>query len=500
MARRYVYIWFSQLITERMIRRRPELRDSVFVSAAAQRGRMVIHAASVAAQQKGICAGMVVADCRAICPEMLVLEAAPGLSEQLLTAMAQWCIRYTPVAGIDPEEGVVLDVSGCPHLWGGERAYLEDIHRRFSVMGYTTKLAMADTIGAAAAAAKYSMQHISIIPEGKQLDAMLPLPAAALRLEPALRERLQKLGLQQISSFIHMPRRALQRRFGITLLQRLDQALGQAIEPLVPIRPVTVYQERLPSLEPIRTATGIEIALQQLLEQLCKRLEQEAKGLRECKLTCYRIDGRQQEVAIATNRPSRNTAHLLRLFETHISHIEPDLGIEVFVLEAPVVEDLAGSQEAIWQQGTTTDESAVAELLDRIAGRVGAEAIKRFLPDEHYWPERSMRVTHSLSEPASTYWRTDRPRPVQLLVKPEPIEVTVAIPDYPPVLFRHKDELHRIRKADGPERIEQEWWLQEGLYRDYYCVEDEQGRRYWVFRLGHYDRDEPQWFLHGFFA
>src|SRR5690606_30441122 len=104
-----------------------------------------------------------------------------------------------------------------------------------------------------------------IIPEGKQLDAMLPLPAAALRLEPALRERLQKLGLQQISSFIHMPRRALQRRFGITLLQRLDQALGQAIEPLVPIRPVTVYQERLPSLEPIRTATGIEIALQQLL-------------------------------------------------------------------------------------------------------------------------------------------------------------------------------------------------------------------------------------------
>ncbi len=69
------------------------------------------------------------------------------------------------------------------------------------------------------------------------------------------------------------------------------------------------------------------------------------------------------------------------------------------------------------------------------------------------------------------------------------------------MLFRCKGKLHTIRKADGPERIEPEWWLQEGEHRDYYAVEDQDGHRYWIFRLGHYDTTKKvQWFLHGIFA
>ncbi|HYD22872.1 MAG TPA: DNA polymerase Y family protein, partial [Flavipsychrobacter sp.] len=211
-------------------------------------------------------------------------------------------------------------------------------------------------------------------------------------------------------------------------------------------------------------------------------------------------DNNIQQIKIATTRPSRNIKHLFKLFEIKIPTIEPALGFELFLLEATVVEELTAAQEALWNTASNHDDMAVAELLDKLAGKVGMNTIHRYLPDEHYWPERSIKLAATLSEQATTKWRINIPRPVHLLSKPELIEVMVPIPDYPPVLFHYKGQPHNVIKADGPERIEQEWWLEEGLYRDYYCVEDEEGARYWLFRSGSYDMGDPKWFIHGFFA
>jgi protein ImuB len=158
-------------------------------------------------------------------------------------------------------------------------------------------------------------------------------------------------------------------------------------------------------------------------------------------------------------------------------------------------------QDQLWQDKGGLADTELAELLDRIEGKIGPGHIQRFVPAEHYWPERSFTLASSIDETIQSSWKLDRPRPLQMLSKPELIEVTAPIPDYPPMLFRYKGKLHKIAKADGPERIEQEWWLQQGQHRDYYAVEDEEGQRYWLFRLGHYDVAKTyQWFLHGFFA
>ena len=172
----------------------------------------------------------------------------------------------------------------------------------------------------------------------------------------------------------------------------------------------------------------------------------------------------------------------------------------MFVLESAKVEDLLAGQEILWQSSGGLKDERLSELLDRLANKIGEESIHRYLPDEHYWPERSIKVATSLEEESTASWREDKPRPLQLLETPEPIDVAAPIPDYPPMLFRYKGVVHNIIKADGPERIEQEWWLQQGQHRDYYRVEDEQGCRYWLFRLGHYDDENFQWFIHGFFA
>jgi len=482
-----------------MIRRQPELKDVPFVLAFPDHGRMRITEMSAVARTKGISAGMVVADAKVILPNVQVFDDKLGLADKLLNKLCLSCIKYTPITTVDAPNGLILDVSGCAHLWGGEEAYLRDILNKLKGLDYHVRAAMADTIGTAWGVCRYGKLK-AIIKSGEQAEALMTLPPPALRIEPDVVERLNKLGLYQISSFMNMQRSALRRRFGEQLLLRLDQALGnkeEFIEPAIPIEP---YSERLPCLEPIQTATGIEIALQRLLKTFCERLQKEGKGLRVASLKCYRIDGKIEQVSISTNHPSKNVEHLFKLFELKICTIEPALGIELFILEASKVEDISPLQKTLWTSNSNLESKELSEFLDRIGSKFGNNIIHRYLPDEHHLPERSIKLVGSLKEKPAIPWRDDKPRPIQLLHEPQAIEVTAPIPDYPPMNFRYKGKLHKIKKADGPERVESEWWLKEELHRDYYTVEDEEGKRYWLFRLGHYGNKNPSWFIHGFFA
>jgi protein ImuB len=499
MAKRFVTIWFPHLRTDWFALRHPALKQLPFVLASPDHGRMMITATNILAQAQGIAIGMAVADARVLIHSLQTLDDQPELADKLLNRIAAWCIRYTPIVAVDLPDGLLFDVTGCAHLWGGERLYLENIITRLKTLGFNTRAAMADTIGTAWAVARFG-QESPIIESEQQRAALLSLPPAALRLEADTILRLEKLGLREVRNFIALPRPALLRRFGQHLLRRLDQAVGNEEEWIQPVQPVVPYQERLPCMEAIVTATGIEIALQRLLETLCRRLQQEQKGLRTAVFKCYRVDGKIESITIGTNRPSHNTLHLFKLFEIKIPTIEPASGIELFILEAPKVEVAQPAQENLWKSNRGLEDTGLSELLDRLAGKIGADHIHRYVPDEHYWPERSVKLAASLNEKSIITWNTGRPRPLQLLSQPEKIEVSAPVPDYPPMLFRYKGKLHKIIKADGPERIEQEWWLQQGQHRDYYYVEDEEGSRYWLFRLGHYSDKSYQWFVHGFFS
>jgi protein ImuB len=498
MKNRFVSIWFRHLRTDWFSLRQPALKELPFVLRTPSHGRMIISAANSIAEKNGIEVGMPLADARALYPNLQIMDDKPELAIKLLTRIGEWCIRFSPVVAVDPGDGLWIDASGCAHLWGGEQPYLQTILKKLTLRGYDVKGAIADTPGVAWAVARYGKEQI--IPEGKGVDAISTLPPEALRLEPESVERLHKLGLHTIKQFISMSRSSLRRRFGEDMILKIDKALGRCEETIQPIIPPEAYQERLPCLEPIVTLTGIEIALNELLNSLSARLQQDQKGLRSAVFKCYRVDGKIVQIDIATNRPSHHVKHLAKLFEPRLSSLEPALGIELFILEAPKVEDLLPQQQKMWEDCGGLDDIRLSELLDRLSSRIGMNSIHRYLPDEHYWPERSLKKVNSLQEKSSTPWRSNKLRPLSILRKPEEIEVTAPIPDYPPMLFRYKGVLHKIVRADGPERIEQEWWLNQGQHRDYYRVEDEEGKRYWLFRLGHYHDKDFKWYLHGFFA
>ncbi|RYY92435.1 MAG: DNA polymerase Y family protein, partial [Chitinophagaceae bacterium] len=340
MEKRFVAIWIPYLLTDWHTRKQPELKDVPFVLRVQSGNRSLVTAACPRAQRAGARKGMLLADARALVPGLQVLDDKPGLGAQLLDRIAEWCIRFTPVAAADAPDGILLDATGCAHLWGGEEAYLQEITRRLHDRSYTVRVAMTETIGAAWAMARYGKGAPIALP-GKQRGALLPLPVSALRLDEATTQRLYKLGLRQVKDLDALPRAALRRRFGTQILQRLRQAMGEEEEFLQPFYPLEPYSERLPCLEPIVTRTGIEIALQQLLEKLCARLQREGKGLRKAIFRGYRVDGQTQGIEISTSRPSNRVDHLFHLFSLKIDTIEPALGIELFLIEAPVVEDAA---------------------------------------------------------------------------------------------------------------------------------------------------------------
>lgn len=500
MGKRFVSIWFRYLHTDWFALKQPQLHQLPFVLVTPSHGRMVITAANAMAEMQGVFQGMVVADARAIISSLQVMPDKPGLAQTLLTKLAEWCTLFTPHTVVDHPNGLIFDASGCAHLWGSDDVYLQNIKNKLTARGYSVQLAMADTIGAAWACARFGKQH-PVIESGKQTAAILSLPPASLRLPQEIIDRLLQLGLRKVADIISIPASALRRRFGTFIIQRLQQATGEIEEFTEPVIPVLPFQDRLPCLEPIVTLTGIEIALKQLLASICNRLYKEQKGLRTAVFRCIRTDGKMIQLGIGTNGPSANAQHLFKLFELKLDTLEPEPGIELFILEVSRIEVHISRQEKLWESPATWNDPRITELVDHVSGKIGNAQIQRFLPAAHYWPERSFLPAKNWQEQPVIPWRTDRPRPIYLLPVPEKIEVSAPIPDYPPMLFRYRNSLHTIKKADGPERIEQEWWLQEGEHRDYYYVEDEKGQRYWLFRSGHYTGDKShQWFIHGFFA
>jgi protein ImuB len=441
------------------------------------------------------------ADARALCPSLQVINEKEEAAIKILTAMAEWSIRFSPVTSFYLPDILLIEATGCTHLWKGDQHYADHIASRFRERGYRLKWAMAPTASAAMALAKFH-PRAELVAAAGLLDALLPLPPECLGLDDNESiSLLYRLGMRSLRDFIHLPTSVLRNRFGKQLPLRIAQMTGRTEEFINPVKPAEAFSWRLPSPEPITHRKGIEIGLDECLSGILKLLTEKGLGIRKAVFKIYTLDGREQEVGISTFRPSSNKDHLSGLFSNRLEQLLPGEGIELFLLEASITEKNPALQEKLWETSEGLQGRDISELLDRIAGRLTPASISRYVPAQHHWPERSFTRTGEHADETGNAWPENLCRPVEWLPSPEPIEVAAPIPDYPPMLFRYRQKLHRVKKAEGPERIEREWWLEAGRLRDYYIVEDEEGSRYWLFRSGHYEENErPQWFLCGYFA
>ncbi len=528
-----------------------------FATVIASGGRQLLAAVNPAAEAQGLRAGMPLADALSFLPGLITRPVELVEDAGALHRLAEWCGRYSPWTAPDGVDGIKIEITGSAHLWGGEAALAADLSQRLNRQGIAHRLAIADTLGAAWALARFAVTEAAeaanpvgckfpvktanltaaaiIISTGEMRAALAPLPVAALRLDPALVEGLHRVGLRRVGEVLAMPRDALARRFGDMVARRLDQALDLLPEPLSPLGETPSWRMRLSFVEPIADPADLARAAERLTLDLAARLAREGMGARRLDLGFYRVDGRVEHIRIGTARPSRDPAHLAKLLIGKLDTVDPGLGVEDAILAAFAVETLGPEQ--IGMTGAAGAIGDTAPLFDRLGARLGLDALARLEPRASHIPERaSVAVAVGGTDkgqcrpppqpspvPTGEGARRRRgeesgamptpqkpPRPVRLFQPPEPVEAFWVLPDDPPFRFAWRRRTHRGAQADGPERIAEEWWQPDGelvgaegcpgAIRDYYRVEDEAGRRFWLFRAGLPGDPPPRWFVHGIFA
>jgi protein ImuB len=467
--------------------------------------RRVVLALDAAARRAGLRTGMSAAKAQALVPGLIVRDAEPAADARALDRLAFWALqRYAPAVAADPPDGLVIDATGAAHLHGGEDAMLQGMVVRLAASGVAARVALADSWGAAHALARTMARPVIAVPPGESSTAILDLPIAALRLPKTMVEDLSVLGFARIGELAAKPRAPLALRFGPELGRRLDQAMGRLSEPINPVRPAGLIEVRRIFAEPIGAPETIARATGKLAGQLCEALEAKGLGARRLDLLLHRVDNRIEAIRVGTALPVRDVTRLTRLLRDKIETIDPGFGIELMRLAATLAEPLVPKQ--MLSSLTEEPEADVSGLIDTIANRVGEERLYRFAPVASDVPERSVcRVAPAVPDTGET-WPNHWPRPARLLPVPEPIETLALLPDHPPVSFTWRGVRHRVKCADGPERVFGEWWKRDAelfAVRDYFRIEDEAGERFWIFRAGNGEgaaTGDLRWYLHGVFA
>ncbi|NHN84365.1 DNA polymerase Y family protein [Acetobacter musti] len=488
-------------------------RDVALVLAGREGRRRVVLSVDLAARQAGLRAGMPVARARALYPGLIIMDADPAGDRAGLERLALWFrLRIAPVVAPDLPDGLVMETTGADHLHGGEQAMLEAMIRRLEEKGVTAKAAVADTWGAAHGLARYGRARIIVAPPGGTVAAVADLPVEALRLPDGPADDLRTLGISRIGQLAAMPRAPLVLRFGPEVVRRLDQAYGREAEVITPVSVAEPVQVSRNFAEPIGAAETIARYIGRLVPLLCAGLEERGQGARRLELLLHRVDSRVAAIRVATGFPVRDAGRLSRLLCEKIETIDPGFGIERMVLTATHAEPVDRRQTVSCLAEEA--EPDISDLIDTLANRIGVRAVYRFVPVESDVPERSFRRVPALAPESAEEladdslhgWSHEWPRPARLLSRPEPVQAMAELPDQPPVFFIWRGVRHRVRCADGPERVFGEWWRGDSelsAVRDYFRVENTSGERFWLYRSGdgeHGETGSQNWFLHGIFG
>jgi len=490
---------------------------------------------------------MGIADARAMYPAIEIVAEDVEADRRLLEALADWCDRYTPLVALDGRDGLFLDITGCAHLFGGEEAMLDGLLASFFEQGFRTRAGIASTPGAAWAAARFSLPG-KILQEGDECAFLESLPLAALRLETRTIASLESVGLRSVGTVLAAPRAPLARRFGAMLLLRLDQALGEVEEVISPRLPVAPFSVERQLAEPIGLIEDIERLVPQLARSLKRDLERRGEGARLFALLLFRVDGAVTRIAARASLPLREPVAIARLFGERLAALsdalDPGYGFDLVRLSAFETAALDTPQADLGGGAVAASED-VALFSDRVRARLGRTAMLKPLLAESHLPERAASLVPAAGDPPERK-APDAPRrsvdfspsrraperPLRLFSRPEPIDVPVTeVPEGPPLNFRWRRAMHRVARAEGPERIAPEWWLhgkpevkadeigkdeerreaereeaeREAVAaetarttRDYFRVEDTDGHRFWIYREGLYRKDAaPRWYLQG---
>lgn len=466
------------------------------------------------AAHRGLRQGMTCAEAQAVIPDLILLPHNPQHDADTLRSIAAWALRFSPLVEPLEPDTLLLDISGCQRLFGGDETLLRRARRDLAATSWGAlsehvpdtpwiHAVITETIGAACALAWCGQTDPPVIPVGQIRDALHPLPVNTLRLPPTLINSLTTLGLTRISDLLALPRDALHHRFGDLLIRRLQEALGEIWEPLNAFWPAEIPQATWQFEDPTHDLRAIDHIARRLLHTLVEAVVSQGLALRRVDCVLEFETGPPRVVGVELSRASGQTHHIQSLLESSLHKTRPRIGVQSITLLARHTTRWRGRQGELFEPGGAGEDEALGCLVDRCIARLGRDAVVQAELRDDYQPEQAYRyVPARLSTPSSSDEEAAAPsimdpvRPLRLFSRPQPIRVLALVPDGPPTWFSHAGEAHQVAWAVGPERIETGWWRGPDVRRDYFQISDEAGREYWVFR----DDERGGWYVHGIFV
>ncbi len=497
-------IWFPRLPTDRLQRREqaqklPTSEAPPLVLVSKVDNALRLSAVDRKATAQGLVIGQPLANARAMLPELKVVAANDPADLKFLTRIADWCDRFTPFVALDGPRRLLLDVTGVTHLFGGEQALLDRIQNSLKGQGIALRGAVAGTAVAARALARY--RDGAVVACGQEEQAMKPLPVEALNLGAVATHACRRAGLKTVGQVAARKRSELVARLGMDMLAILDEALGKVSTPITPRQPPPDYWQEQNFAEPIATDDVIRATLKSLSIALTKILERQGQAARRLEAVFFRADGAVRRISIETGAPTRDPTMIDRLFHEKLAMLsdplDPGFGFDLIRLSARRIE--AAAAHSIGFESTQRDDKEISFLVDRLAARFGSHRILAFHPHDTHIPEEAwVAVPAQHAQSSKSSWvkirkEKDAPRrPLRLFARSEPVDFTGG------QSFIWRKRQRSVAQREGPERIAMEWWQHETpqAARDYFRMEDDEGRRYWLYR----NDANSQWFLHGAFA
>jgi len=550
--RRILSLWFPHLAAERALRLRREALPVPFAVVGDQNGAQVLTSLNPEAVAAGLRPGQPLRDATAMCPGLLTKPADPLAEAAFLTVLRRWAGKFSPWVAEEPPTSLVIDLTGCAHLFGGEAQLLAEVEQDCVGLGLSVRAGVADTRGAAWALARFAGRVTEPTHNGDAIDqearatrsravkrrgwerggpppggasgftpqgviaapgqarqALARLPLAALRLPPDAVDGLTRLGLRRVEEVMDLPRAALARRFGAETLRRVDQALGLEPEPVAPSRAPLHFAARLTLPDPIGLGPDITAGLDRILPPLCARLQAAGRGARRVRLQAFRTDGVIARIEVGLARPANEPDRIRPLLLLKLDEIDPGFGIDCLRVEALETEPVYAIQHrghadaSAAASARQTDDTALTDLIGKLGARLGTEHVLRLHPAESHIPEKAaITLAAAWSDPHPAPWPEPRaPRPL-LMFRPEAVTAPEGDPT-PPARFRWRRRDLATRVAVGPERITPEWWLDDPDWRsgprDYWRIEVEGGERLWLF-FAHGGAISGGWFCQGVFG
>ncbi len=478
---------------------------------------LAIFALNEAAAHIGLDVGQPLANARAMCPDLQVFDADEPADAKLLSDIADWCDRFTPLVALNAPHGLFLDISGCAHLFGGEARMMQTVCASLERQGFSVNAAIASTPVCARTLSRVCSGRM--VADGEEAKAVSVLPVWTLGADEAITRGLRRAGLKTIGDVAARAPHEITARFGAEFTTLLQQALGQIDAPISPRKPLPDYMVEKRFAEPVSTDTVIAAALSGLAQTLVAAMDRAGKGARMLEASFFHTDGAVRSIRVETGLPVTKADFIDRLFSERLDALadplDPGFGFDLIRLSASRTEIVVQEQRDFDTRSQDNDE--LAALIDRIAARIGGKRIVVHLPQDTHIPERAALAApaqHYLAASSHAVWpeRTESEpplRPLRLFERPEEIKVLfAAVPDGPPAKFLWRRAAHTVVRAEGPERIAMEWWRTQNEMptRDYFRVEDENGFRFWLYRNGLYGDENaqgdsaPGWFMHGLFA